>query len=625
MGLSKYLISIAVIFHCISSISAQEIPVFSVPFNQVNIDDAFWSPLLKTHASATLSTCIVQMRDSTQRISNFEKAAGEKTGKHEGKYYDDSDVYKAMEGIAYSLINHPNPEYEALLDKWIDLIARSQQPDGYLNTYYTLNFPDQRWSDMTKHEMYCGGHMIEAAIAHYLVTGRSGFLEVAIKFANHIDHEFGPAKRSWVPGHQEIELALVKLYHITNEKRYLDLAHWFLEQRGQGHGVGKYWDKSGSGPAYCQDDVPVSELRNIKGHAVRAMYLFTGMAGVTAEKDFPEYMNALEHAWESVVNRNMYVTGGIGSSKSNEGFTQDYDLPNKTAYCETCASIGMVFWNNRMNLLSRDAKYADVMERSLCNGVLAGVSLDGGKFFYVNPLESDGNHHRKPWYGTACCPSNLARLIPSVGNYVYLAGKDEIIVNLYMGNKARINLENVNVNLIQKTRYPWEGTVEIGMFPSESARFSLKLRIPGWCRSYALTINGNESGLPLPEKGYLTINRIWKAGDLLLLRLDMPVEMAVADDRVKENKNKRAVHRGPLVYCIEDADNKNINFDQLFISGDTFFRTLQGEGKLSEMVILRTLVNSRELTFVPYFAWDNREPGKMKVWIDQAEQKSLYK
>ena len=387
------LVLMVIIFSCQKPV--QKYTARQVPFNQVKITDQFWGSRLEAHAHATLATCIAQTQDSTGRINNFIKAAGLMEGGHEGIYFDDSDVYKAMEGISYSLVNNPNPELDALLDKWIAYMAKAQQPDGYLNTFYTLNGLDKRWTDMEKHEMYCAGHMMEAAVAHHKATGKTTFLNIATKYADYLCNTFGPSKKDWVPGHEEIELALVKLFHETGQQKYLDLSYWLLEERGHGHGRGAIWDNKDWGPGYCQDDVPVSDISEIKGHAVRAMYLFSGMADVAAEKGLPQYVAALERVWDDVVNRNMYITGGIGSSVSNEGFTEDYDLPNKEAYCETCASIGMVLWNERMNLFSQDAKYIDVMERSMYNGVLAGVSIEGDRFFYVNPLESDGNHHRR--------------------------------------------------------------------------------------------------------------------------------------------------------------------------------------------------------------------------------------
>ena len=608
----------------VSTLIAQSYQVQPIPFNQVDINDEFWSPRLKSHSVNTLRTCILQTRDSTERINNFKKAAGLNEGKHKGIYFDDSDVYKAMEGIAYSLINNPNPEYEALLDDWIRLIAKSQQPDGYLNTFYTLNHLEERWTDMGKHEMYCGGHMIEAAIAHHFATGKTTFLDVAVKFADHIDNTFGPNRRHWVPGHEEIELALVKLYHVTKNKKYLNLAHWLLEERGHGYGEGGIWE-SKWGPAYCQDDVLVSEIEDIKGHAVRAMYLFAGMADVASEMNIPEYVKALKRVWDDVTSRNMYITGGIGSSRSNEGFTEDYDLPNKTAYCETCASIGMVFWNNRMNLLSKDAKYVDVLERSLYNGVLSGANIEGDLFFYVNPLESDGDHHRQRWFGCACCPSNISRFIPSVGNYIYIKGENEIFVNLFIGNKTDIKIEGGEIYLVQKTNYPWDGKINFEVNPSDAFEFTLSFRIPGWCKSYKISVNGETFNNPVNKNGYLAIRKKWSSEDKVVLLLDMPVELIAADPRVKENVEKRAVQRGPLVYCLEQIDNEDINLNEVSLNEGIAFSLQSGEGKLEDMKILKVETERGELTFVPYFAWDNREAGKMKVWVDFNEQISLYK
>ncbi|WP_346856070.1 beta-L-arabinofuranosidase domain-containing protein [uncultured Draconibacterium sp.] len=601
------------------ALQAQKYAVKPVPFNKVKINDNFWAPRLEAHAHTTLETCITQTQDSTERINNFAKAAGVMEGKHEGIYFDDSDVYKAMEGIAYSLINNPNKKNEALLDKWIGLIAKAQQPDGYLNTFYTLNHPTERWTDMEKHEMYCGGHMIEAAVAHHKATGKTSFLDVATKFADYLGTEFGPGKKHWVAGHEEIELALVKLYHETGNKNYLDLSYWILEERGHGHGRGEIWDKQHWGAAYCQDDVPVSEISEIKGHAVRAMYLFTGMADVAAEKDLPDYVAALERVWDDVVNRNMYITGGIGSSGSNEGFSEDYDLPNKTAYCETCASIGMVLWNNRMNLFSNDAKYVNVMERAMYNGVLSGVSLDGDLFYYVNPLESDGDHHRQRWFGCACCPSNISRFVPSVGNYIYLAGENELFVNLYIGNTAEIELGATKLELSQKTAYPWDGEIEVSIDPETPAEFAVNLRIPGWCKTFGLSVNGSEMTAKQSDKGYVVVNRKWKKGDKISLNLDMPVEVVAAHPKVTENTGKRAVQRGPVVFCLEQTDQKSIDFDAVAINSDSTFKIKKASGKLKGMTQIESTSGTEKLIFSPYFSWNNREPGKMKVWVNYNE------
>lgn len=593
-------------------------PVFSVSqqvsFEQVNIDDSFWNPRLKAHFNATLKTCIAHLQDSTPRIRNFEKAAGLKEGKMDGVSWDDSDVYKVMEGISYSLIKNPNPEYEALLDRWINLVAKSQEPDGYLNTYFTLNAPEQRWADMGNNETYCGGHMIEAAVAHHHATGKDTFLNVAIRYANLLDSIFGPGKRHWVTGHEEIELALVKLYHETGNKKYLDLSHWFLEERGHGYGKGEQWLNPKYGAKQAQDDVPVSEIKGTTGHAVRAMYLYTGMADVAAEKEVPAYVAALERVWDVVVNRNMYITGGIGSAGHIEGFSSDYDLPNKEAYCETCASIGMVMWNHRMNLLLKDAKYADVMERSLYNGVLSGISLKGDQFFYVNPLETGGNHHRQHWFWCPCCPTNIARIIPSVGSYIYTTSEDGIFVNLYLGNEANVKMDDQEVQLKQTTNYPWSGQVHLEVYPKERDTFAIHLRIPGWCKKYVLQVNSKAIKTPVTEKGYARIERNWKPGDKINLDLSMPVELVAADPRVKANIGKRAIQRGPLVYCAEEIDNKNLD---IAIEENNRFEIVPGAGILDGMRLIETSSGASKLTFVPYCVWDNRKPGKMKVWINE--------
>ena len=460
-----------------------------IDFSHVKINDNFWSPRLSKHVSATLPVCIDQIENQTGRIRNFENAAkGE--GEHSGIFFDDSDVYKALEGMAYSLINNPDPELEKKADEWIDKFAAAQQPDGYINTFYTLTGLDKRWTNMDKHEMYCAGHMIEAGVAYYQATGKRKLLDVCIRMTDHMMSQFGPGKRHWVPGHEEIELALVKLYQTTQEQKYLDFAYWLLEERGHGHGTmgdeGK-WD-----PVYYQDIVPVRRLTDISGHAVRCMYLYCGMADVAALKNDTGYIAAIDRLWDDVVHRNMYITGGIGSSRDNEGFTEDYDLPNLDAYCETCASVGMVLWNQRMNQLTGDSKYIDVLERSLYNGALAGISLGGDRFFYVNPLESKGDHHRQEWYGCACCPSQLSRFLPSIGNYIYASSDDALWVNLYIGNTGQIRIGETDILLTQETDYPWDGSVKLTISTSQPLEKEIRLRIPNWCKTYDLSINGKK-------------------------------------------------------------------------------------------------------------------------------------
>ncbi len=605
-----------------AGIVSSQSKIKAVPFTAVKFNDQFWAARLKTHAHVTLPTCIAQLRDSTSRISNFQKAAGLKPGKFEGTFFDDSDVYKAMEGMAYSLQNNPNPEIEAILDEWIGYIAKAQQKDGYLNTFFTLphsrDYWDDhgRWTDFGRHEMYCGGHMIEAAVAFYNATGKTTFLEVAKKFADHLDYTFGPGKRNWVPGHQEIELALVKLYNATNEKRYLGLSRWILDERGKGFGMGPMWMSSDLSDRNCQNEFPVASLDNIEGHAVRDMYMFTGMADVSAAYNDTLYHTALHKLWDDVVLRNMYITGGIGSSNTNEGFVGDYHLPNKTAYSETCASVGMVFWNNRMSVLTGDAKYADVMERAMYNAVLAGVSLSGDRFFYQNPLESDGGYHRSRWFGTACCPSNISRFLPSVGNYFYMTDDQSLYVNLYAGSESSFSLKNTKLDVTQITNYPWNGDITIKVDPEHELKANIKLRIPDWCKSYSLQLNGKAIDKKNLHEGYITINKMWKKGDILSLILDMPVELVAADPRVEENIGKRAVQRGPIVYCIEKAGNENIDVENLILNSKDEFKVTDGDGILDGIKVLQTTVGGKTVSFVPYYAWDNREPGKMLVWVD---------
>ena len=584
-----------------------------IDFSHVKINDNFWSPRLSKHVSATLPVCIDQIENQTGRIRNFENATkGE--GEHSGIFFDDSDVYKALEGMAYSLINNPDPELEKKADEWIDKFAAAQQPDGYINTFYTLTGLDKRWTNMDKHEMYCAGHMIEAGVAYYQATGKRKLLDVCIRMTDHMMSQFGPGKRHWVPGHEEIELALVKLYQTTQEQKYLDFAYWLLEERGHGHGTmgdeGK-WD-----PVYYQDIVPVRRLTDISGHAVRCMYLYCGMADVAALKNDTGYIAAIDRLWDDVVHRNMYITGGIGSSRDNEGFTEDYDLPNLDAYCETCASVGMVLWNQRMNQLTGDSKYIDILERSLYNGALAGISLGGDRFFYVNPLESKGDHHRQEWYGCACCPSQLSRFLPSIGNYIYASSDDALWVNLYIGNTGQIRIGETDILLTQETDYPWDGSVKLTISTSQPLEKEIRLRIPNWCKTYDLSINGKRINVS-EKKGYAVI-KDWKSQDVIALDMDMPVEIVAADPHVKENFGKRAIQRGPLVYCMEEIDNPEY-FDQIQLSPSTTFQTAFVSDILNGIKTIKTNGRTQSATFIPYYAWDNRKAGKMRVWIPYNE------
>ena len=611
----------------------------SVNFSQVAIEDNFWKPRILMVSTVTIPVCINQTEVKTARIRNFEKVAAKKGEKHEGIYYDDSDVYKALEAIAYSLKNHPDAVLEKKADEWVDKISAAQLPDGYLNTYYTLGDIQKRWTNMDYHEDYCAGHLIEAAVAYFNTTGKRKLLDVAIRFANHIDSTFRMQNRHWVSGHQEIELALVKLYKTTGDKRYLDLSDWYLQQRGHG-----YFNNKQGNQDYCQDRFPLKEQTKITGHAVRAMYLYTGAADVGAAKNDSGYMNAMKQVWEDVVYRNMYITGGIGSSGRNEGFSVDYDLPNEQAYCETCASVGMVFWNQRMNLLTGESKYIDVLERSLYNGALDGLSLKGDRFFYGNPLASSGNYSRREWFGTACCPSNIARLVESVGNYIYAKSDNALWINLFVGSSGSFTIKNNKIQVKQITDYPWDGKVQILIGPDKQTEFDLFIRIPGWADNQPVpgntyrysdtSIDKNSlsiNGIPATFKmvnGYAVINKKWKKGDVVLLNLPMPVRKIIAIDKVKDNLNRVALQRGPLVYCFEHADNEGKAMNILITDNLTFTSEFKPE-LLNGIVVLQadapvaTISDDnldissviRKITAIPFFSWANRGEGQMLVWM----------
>lgn len=618
----------------------------SVNFSKVRIIDNFWRPKLEKVSTVTIPVCIDQTEVKTPRIRNFEIAAGKRKGKFEGIFYDDSDVFKALEAIAYSLKNHPDAAREKKADEWIDLIAAAQLPDGYINTYYTLQFLDKRWTDMSMHEDYNGGHLIEAAVAYFEATGKRKLLDVAIRFADHFDSLFGPGKRDWVTGHQELELALVKLYNNTQQKKYLQLADWLLSERGQKKAIGYTWT-DWKDTAYAQDSKPVREQKEITGHAVRAMYMYTGAADVAAHTGDQGYMQAMKTVWEDVVYRNMYITGGIGSSGSNEGFSVDYDLPNENAYCETCASVGMVLWNQRMGMLTGEGKYIDVLEKSLYNGALDGISLAGDKFFYGNVLASNGKQARRDWFGTACCPANIARLIESLGNYVYGFNDNSIWVNLFVGSQTEIGLKNQQVVIQTQTNYPWEGTVGILVSPQKKERFALRVRYPGWvsgeavpgglytyenAKQYSLTLLSinNQPVKYTIENGYLVIDREWAPNDQVSISFPMDIRRVYSRSEVKANVERVALQRGPLIYCVEGTDNdgKALNIvlpktaqvvtvkqqvlteNVVSLEADATVLSVMPGGENVQAV-------KKKIRAVPYYTWNNRGAGQMLVWLPQ--------
>jgi uncharacterized protein len=612
-----------------------------VSFSKITITDSFWKPRLQTIADKTLHACIEQTEIKTPRIRNFQKVARNQGEKHEGIYYDDSDVYKALEAIAYSLNSYPNKKLEATADRWIDALAAAQLPDGYLNTYYQLGDFSKRWTDIEKHEDYNAGHLIEAAVAYYNATGKDKLLNVAIRFANHIDSTFRLNNKPWFSGHQEIELALVKLYGVTGNERYLKLSEWYLQQRGKGYYTyGTNWIT----PDYWQDLVPVKDQKEITGHAVRAMYQYTGAADVAAATGDSQFGDAMQTVWEDVVYRNLYITGGIGSSGRNEGFSIDYDLPNLQAYGETCASVGMVFWNQRMNRLTGDAKFIDVLERSLYNGALSGLSLSGDRFFYGNPLASFGTHFRREWFGTACCPANIARLTASIGDYIYGISSEGLWLNLFIGNTAILKIGKQDVPVTVETNYPWDGEVKIKLNPKSKSKFTVHIRVPGWATNQPVpgdlyrfadqrsttpkvSVNGTVISSEI-KQGYIVINREWRKGDVIEYVLPMDVREVLAHDEVKQNSDRVALQRGPLVYCVEGADNNGKAWNFIVPDGTSYEAGFQPE-ILNGVVTVRfdgLVLNpddqgqgiqtaKKSIIAIPYYAWNNRGQNEMQVWL----------
>ncbi|MEE4214490.1 MAG: glycoside hydrolase family 127 protein [Bacteroidales bacterium] len=616
-------------------------PIQPVPFTSVKLSDNFWAPRIKVNHEVTIPIAIEQST-ITGRIKNFEIAGGMAEGEFCSTYpFDDSDVFKIIEGASYSLQTFPDPALEERLDSLIAKIGAAQEEDGYLYTYRTIMGDNshpwigERWekTHLLSHELYNLGHMYEAAVAHYQATGKRNFLDIAIKSADLVNDEMGWGKIETYPGHQEIEIGLVKLYLVTGEQKYLDLARFFLDVRGPG------------GEEYSQSHMKVVDQREAVGHSVRAAYMYTGMADVAALTGDEAYVNAISHIWEDIVHRKMYVTGGIGASGGNEGFGEPYHLPNMSAYCETCASIANVFWNHRMFLHHGEAKYYDVLERTLYNALLSGVSLSGDRFFYPNVLESAGQHRRQAWFGCACCPSNISRFIPSVPGYVYARKGNAIYVNMYVDNRAVIEMDDNSLIIAQETMYPWDGEVKITLEPEEEGRFDLMLRIPGWARGEAipgglysfldgekevikLQVNGEDEKIQMLD-GYTVINKKWRAGDIITLVLPMKVHKVIADERLEADRHKFALQRGPLMYCAEWPDNRdgkvlNLVFDKdagveyhhhadilkgtdmLSTSAQQARRTLDGETVLGD---------KQEARLIPYHLWNNRGPGEMKVWL----------
>ncbi|MFY9494819.1 MAG: beta-L-arabinofuranosidase domain-containing protein [Limnochordia bacterium] len=592
--------------------------------------------------------------EPSHAIENLQIAAGDKEGVHHGFIFQDSDVAKWLEAVGYRLATHPDPELEKTADEVIELLGRAQEEDGYLNSFFTIMRPEGRWTNLRDdHELYCAGHLIEAAVAYYEGTGKRNLLDIVCRFVDLIDSVFGPepGKLKGYPGHQEIELALIRLYHVTGDEKHLKLAKFFIDQRGQQpHYFVQEWEKRGeTGKSwyawpleYQQSHLPVREQTKAVGHSVRAMYMYSAMVDVARETNDVELMDVAKGLWRNVVSKQMYITGGVGSQEYGEGFSTDYDLPSDTAYTETCAAIGLVFWAQRLLQVEPKAEYADVLERALFNGVLSGISLDGQRFFYVNPLEvvpeviSRRRDHfhvrptRQSWFGCACCPPNIARLVASVGKYMYGVEGNALYVHLYGDNTAEAVWAGKNVTLRQETDYPYEGEVKVSIEAPEAVDGVLYLRIPGWCQEWNVKVNGEIVTSPTLEEGYLKLARVWTNGDTIELSLAMPVMRVRSNTLVRETIGKVALQRGPLVYCLEEQDN-GANLAALILPAESEFIVefeeelnvpiLRGEAKryVSNTDELYTTAEPKAetvtITAIPYFAWDNRKSGEMLVWL----------
>jgi DUF1680 family protein len=634
----------------------RDYPFQPIPFTEVELHDEFWAPRETTNRKITVKSNFTKCEE-TGRLSNFTKAGGRAEGGFEGIYFNDSDVFKVIEGACYSLARHHDKQLEAFLDNLIDDIAAAQEEDGYLYTARSINDPkynypgkEARWSNLKSgHELYNVGHMYEAAAAHYQITGKRTLLNIALKNADLIANVFGPdpGQKIDVPGHEEIEIGLAKLYRVTGEIKYLDLAKFFIDMRGRS-------DKRELYGALVQDHQPVIEQDEAVGHAVRAGYLYSGVADVAALTGEQAYIDAIDRIWENVVTKKLYLTGGIGARHIGEAFGDNYELPNLTAYNETCAAISNAMWNHRMFLLHGHAKYMDIVERVIYNGFLSGVSLSGDQFFYTNPLAADRNYEfnlgskrRQPWFRTSCCPVNVVRFIPSLTGYYYAICDNNLYVNLYASGTGKIKIAQGDLTVTQDTRYPWDGKVRIALDLKEKAEFTLCLRIPGWARNeviygdlYRFAKNYNEEIIIkvngtkidyLIQKGFASISRIWKKGDIIELVLPMPVRRVLCHPNVKENVDCIAVQRGPVVYCAEGIDNAGHVFN-LLLNDDAEFTTFYNRNLLGGIITITAegrsysrlqnnsvIQEAQTIKLIPYYAWNHRGVGEMAVWLARDE------
>lgn len=653
----NFLRTLPLLVVCAVAAGARDYPIQPVPLNAVQVRDDFWTPRFETNRVVTVWYDFHKCEE-TGRIDNFAKAGKLMPGEFQGTPFDDSDVFKVMEGAAYILAMHPDPKLDQYLDELIVKIAAAQEPDGYLYTARTIDpqcrvkfFGPTRWSNLSvSHELYNVGHLYEAAVAHFQATGKRSLLQVALKNADLLCDTFGPGKVQEPPGHQEIEIGLVKLYRVTGEEKYLRLARFFVDLRGRA-------DTHALRGPYQQDHAPIFEQTEAVGHAVRAAYFYSGVADVAALTGDARYTAAIDRLWTDVVDHKLHLTGGIGARRSGEAFGAAYELPNRTAYLETCAAIANVFWNHRLFLLHGRAAYVDVLERVLYNGFLSGVALSGDRFFYPNPLETDGRTkfnqggtERAPWFGCSCCPVNVVRFIPSIAGYIYATRGETLYVNLFIGSRATARVGERTVRLTQQTRYPWAGSVRLGIDPDQAGEFTVNLRIPGWVLGrpvpsdlyrYAATaptekqtttafqihINGREfEGGPVRD-GFLALRRVWQPGDEVTINLPMPVRRVIAHEAVKDNLGRIAIERGPLVYCAEGADNAGAVLNAV-LPDETILTPEHHADLLGGVTMLRgralrvqrtddgqRQTQSAELKLIPYYAWNHRGANEMAVWL----------
>jgi len=626
-----------------------------ISLDKVKINDRFWSPRIEINHKITIPHAFKNC-EKTGRIANFSRAAGLlNDGKKPIFPFDDSDVFKVIKGAAYSLIIKPDSKLEDYVDDLIEKIAAAQEDDGYLYTTRTIN-PEKphvwagkkRWElvSILSHELYNMGHLIEAAIGYFQATGKQKLLNVAIKSADLIYNEFGPGKIERIPGHQEIEIALIRLFRITNSTKYLDLAKFFLDLRGSTKVFDfedylskfKIYFEDARSPEYNQSHKKVIEQYEAVGHAVRAAYMYSAITDIVSIYNISEYKTAINRIWDNIVSKKLYITGGIGARSEGESFGDEYKLPNFEAYAETCAAIANMFWNFRLFLLYSDAKYIDVLERTLYNGFLSGISLNGKGFFYTNPLSSKGNISRRSWYRCPCCPTNIVRFIPQIPSYIYALEDDCIFANLFIGSFASIELQDTEVSLIQETNYPWSGDVKITISLTQMKEFTIAIRIPGWAHNkpvpsdlyYYLTPNNLELSIKINDEliefhiknGFVRIQRTWKDNDTIELSIPMPIRRVLSNPKVKENIDKVAIERGPIVYCIESIDNEVKSIFNIKLNDNTLLEEKLHSDLLNGIVIITGSIhnndkNLEKIHLIPYYAWANRGKSQMTVWIQR--------